>query len=372
MKRRHPKSAAQCGMSLIEIMIGLALGLLLSAVFMQIYLGSKQTYRLTDALARLQENGRFAMNLLTKDLRMAGFLSCGGGSARVANSVDGDGDWMYETTPLRGYEGGVSTFPTEFSANVRGGTDAVVVRFADPTSSYRVDSHVAESATIHLTQNHDLKQGEILVIANADCTQVGVFQMTNVNNNNTIDVAVHNTGNATSPGNCTKDLQGSFDCSDTSGALPRAYRDGSQLLRFTARAYYVANTDPPALYRRSLSHSGGNATTVAEELVRGVESLQIQYGVDTVKDGQRVADAYLTADQVDAANAGAGAWDDVLSVRIALLLRTLDDQVRPTADANAYDLNGTRADSSDDYDPVDDRRLRKVLTSVVALRNQVP
>ncbi|MGI0117280.1 PilW family protein [Zooshikella sp. RANM57] len=63
----------QSGLSLIELMIALVLGLLLLAGVLQVFLGSSQTYRLTGDLARAQENGRFALDMLTRDIRMAGY-----------------------------------------------------------------------------------------------------------------------------------------------------------------------------------------------------------------------------------------------------------------------------------------------------------
>ncbi|RDH45522.1 PilW family protein [Zooshikella ganghwensis] len=63
----------QSGLSLIELMIALVLGLLLLAGVLQVFLGSSQTYRLTGDLARAQENGRFALDMLARDIRMAGY-----------------------------------------------------------------------------------------------------------------------------------------------------------------------------------------------------------------------------------------------------------------------------------------------------------
>ncbi|WP_027707094.1 PilW family protein [Zooshikella ganghwensis] len=63
----------QKGLSLIELMIALVLGLLLVAGVIQIFLGTSQTYRLTGDIARVQENARFALDILARDIRMAGY-----------------------------------------------------------------------------------------------------------------------------------------------------------------------------------------------------------------------------------------------------------------------------------------------------------
>ena len=66
----------QSGFSLIEIMIALVIGLFLLSGILQIFSASQQTYRMQGNLARLQENGRFALNFLVHDIRMAGYWGC--------------------------------------------------------------------------------------------------------------------------------------------------------------------------------------------------------------------------------------------------------------------------------------------------------
>jgi len=65
----------QTGFSLVELMVAVTLGLILVAIIAQIYVGSKQTYRTQDDLARLQEEGRYAMELISRSLRLAGYRS---------------------------------------------------------------------------------------------------------------------------------------------------------------------------------------------------------------------------------------------------------------------------------------------------------
>lgn len=66
----------QTGMTLIEIMIALLIGAFLIGGVLQIFINSRQTYRMQEALSRLQENGRFAMNFISKDIRMTGYWGC--------------------------------------------------------------------------------------------------------------------------------------------------------------------------------------------------------------------------------------------------------------------------------------------------------
>jgi type IV pilus assembly protein PilW len=128
----------------------------------------------------------------------------------------------------------------------------------------------------------------------------------------------------------------------------------------------------PSLFR---SRPTGAAGVIArEELVEGVEDLRIAYAVDTSIPADGQADfvdpdgdgnPYLTAAQVDsAAVPGANAsqrWARVVSARISSLIRTNEDGVVPVA--QSYTFNGVATVPAD-------RRLRKVSTNVIRLRNR--
>jgi type IV pilus assembly protein PilW len=62
------------GFTLVEILVALAIGALLTSGFVQIFSSSKKTYLIQDNLSRLQENARFAMDFLARDIRMAGHI----------------------------------------------------------------------------------------------------------------------------------------------------------------------------------------------------------------------------------------------------------------------------------------------------------
>jgi type IV pilus assembly protein PilW len=71
--KTHRISATQKGMTLVEIMIAMLIGVFLTAGVLQIFISAKQAYKLQENLSRLQENGRIAMDLISKDVRMAGY-----------------------------------------------------------------------------------------------------------------------------------------------------------------------------------------------------------------------------------------------------------------------------------------------------------
>ncbi|NOU14620.1 MAG: prepilin-type N-terminal cleavage/methylation domain-containing protein [Methylococcaceae bacterium] len=69
-------SRYQNGMTLIEIMISLLIGAFLLGGVLQVFIGTKQTNRMQENVSRLQENGRLALDFLSKDIRMAGYWGC--------------------------------------------------------------------------------------------------------------------------------------------------------------------------------------------------------------------------------------------------------------------------------------------------------
>lgn len=360
MTSRRP--SRQTGFSLVELMVALALGLMLAAVIGTVFVTGKQTLRTTDALSRIQENARHVFETLSYDVRMAGFTGCA--YATQANVLNNSADWDKDlfNFPLRGYEEGVDTFPADVAGQTLRGDVFTALR-ADNQKEYIVASHNPAAAQLHLTANHDLKQGEVLVAT--DCSHAAVFQMTNVNLNDNIDVVVHNTG-AGSPGNCTKGLGLPVDCASPQGTS-YTFAPGSRLLRLSSVAYYL-RTNPqgePALYRQRLSRSSGSAVLLAEEMAEGVENMQVRYGVDTTASADGAVDAYVSADQVAVVAPGvtlAEKWRRVLSVRVSLLLVSASGS-SVTTKPQTYAFNGVTTTASD-------QRLRKVLDYTINVRNR--
>lgn len=76
MAKLHPAPTDQTGLTLLELMISLSLGLLLLVGIGTIYVGSNQTYRVQEQSARIQESGRYALEVIGRSLRQAGYTTC--------------------------------------------------------------------------------------------------------------------------------------------------------------------------------------------------------------------------------------------------------------------------------------------------------
>ena len=92
------------GLTLVELMVSILLGIFLSSGVVGVYLDSKRNYLAEEEMARIQENGRYTLSLLKRELMMAGFF----GGVLQANQItpkavtgDCDTNWALDGgTPL--------------------------------------------------------------------------------------------------------------------------------------------------------------------------------------------------------------------------------------------------------------------------------
>jgi type IV pilus assembly protein PilW len=100
-------------------------------------------------------------------------------------------------------------------------------------------------------------------------------------------------------------------------------------------------------------NGAGEYGVVVEELVEGIEDMQVLYGEDTNGDG--TANYYVPFDEIADA-------DDVISIRVSLLVRSIEDNIVQGTQTLIYNGSNT---------PFSDGHLRKVFTSTIALRNRL-
>lgn len=338
-------SARQGGISLVEIMIALTLSLALTGGALTVYLGTRQSYRTSDAMARIQENARYAFEILGRDLRMAGYRGCVGESTTLTNTLNASGTFLWNFgQPIYGYEAvspsAWNVTPDSAIPSPLGGRDIVVVRGAFGSGT-RVLQHPGGtppgSADLKVKVGSGLSRGDIVLVT--DCLAAAIFQITNINSSGGFDNTVHNTGSISGmvPGNATKELGKSFE--------------GGEIQRISTKIYYIRNNaaGQPALYRKE-------GAAAADEMVEGVQDMQILYGVDET--GGTSADRYETAGWIETN----GRWDSVLAVKVGLLLRSVEDGVVNTP--QTYRFNGASVTATD-------RRLYQSFETTFTLRNRV-
>lgn len=123
----------QQGVTLVELMIALIVGLILIASVLQIFVRNNQTYRMTDASSRVQEKARFAFSFLTKETRAAGYYGCAGQATSITNTLNKSPDFLYDFgAAIEGFEATSSsawapTIDTSIKSPL-GGSDILVIR----------------------------------------------------------------------------------------------------------------------------------------------------------------------------------------------------------------------------------------------------
>lgn len=349
----------QRGLTLVEMMVALTLSLILIAGTLQIFLSSKQAYRTEDALSRIQENGRFALDYLATEVRKTGYTGCMPASAlsSVENILNSPGSYGWDfKNMLVGYEATSSTspgswsptFPLTLSPAPVPGTDAITVRFMASDGIDLVPPY-SDSAQLFISPASvsagDLAIGDIAMVT--DCKKGSIFQITNLQSSGGKVNVVHS--------------QGSFTPGNSQSLFSNSYGEDAELAVFVTEMFYIGDdttTGEPALYRVYLQESGGNTAKLSppQVLADGIQDMQILYGEDTDSDG--TANRYVTADNVTS-------MDDVVSVRIALLARSDEDNVTTAKQTYTFPtVGGTTVTASD-------RRLRHGFSSTITLRNRV-
>ena len=81
---------SQKGLSLIELMIAMTLSFIVAAAMISLFINSRQSYRVNENMSRLQENARFAVAFISRDLRMADYRPCVMEEERLDDAISGE------------------------------------------------------------------------------------------------------------------------------------------------------------------------------------------------------------------------------------------------------------------------------------------
>lgn len=359
----HLPHGLQRGISLVELMVAMTLGLVLTLGVTQVFLGSSKTYRTSDAIAYLQENLRYSLARISTDIRMAGSKGCLVGEPnnhlRTANAGylatlwnpgrevvgwEAPNTGLGDSVELNGFTtgGGNWTNGTNFAApaaianNAVRGTDFVVVTGSELISITLDGNPSATANTIGTDGASGIPQWSLMLAVAEDCSVGDRFQKTNLETAAGILIE-RDTG---APGN-------------ESATVLQTYTDDASVYRYRSTGYFIGSgvNNEPALFRVALTPGESNTPV---ELVSGVESMQILYGT---ANNSKTAESYVDASDITN-------WEDVVSVRIALLMRS-GDQILDEDNSQTFNLAGV------EIDPGADRRARLVATTTAGIRNRL-
>ena len=247
------------GFSLVELMIAMVLGLVLLGGVIGVFLSNQNTARATNDLSNLQNSVRLTFQLLSQDIRSAGFAGCNN-SPRVVSIIEVGG----ATPQWANWVGGIQGFAADAQGN-----ESIRLMYGSGVSN-SVATHAPPVFTLSAAPN--LAAGDIAMIC--DDTLSSIFQVSAVGAT-TLSHAASGAGTL----NCTADLGIDFPfvCANPRG---RFFAADSMIMRFESVRWFVApslrNNAVNALFRESLVAG----QVVAEEVLAGVASLNFAYQLD--------------------------------------------------------------------------------------------
>lgn len=303
----HGSRQHQAGLTLIEFMVSIAIGMLMIAALATLIASQSSTRGEIDKSGKMIENGRYATQTLANDIQMAGYWGelpsqpappaslpdpC---SVATADLIDAMG------MAVQGYDA-PATLPANLAVcvkNQKPGTDVLVVRRVDPDMSA-----VQTAGAIDLTK---VVEGQVYLQTGMDSTGATLTDV----------VAVGSSSAAT---NATTFLLKKKD-----------KVSAANLRKMVVHIYYIskcsvevggscANADGgapiPTLKRVDLGVAGGAPVLTATTLAEGIENLQIDYGIDSDSDG--------APNGSDIAAPTTAQWPDVVTLKVYLLARSTD------------------------------------------------
>ena len=363
----------QEGFSLTELMVAMAIGLIILAAVATLFVNSGKTYNNQDRLARVQENGRFAMYYLLRDLRMTSYSGCQKDLAnRLRNNLNTTTGFYFGSTslitPVEGIDnvassptwspsGDTTTLPTNLWKDSSASTaqpDMLAIRMVDTSMMAHVTDNPMAGFTNKITVDSvtSFKAGDIILIA--DCMKADLFQISDAPDTVAKQLSHSNAcASGISPCNSRPDLSKQYG---SEGRPPAS--SPSAVFKFSTRRYFIGKNPngTPSLYR---DDNGLNS----QELVEGIESIQILYGVASPPNKEPSIYRKANALSLGAADPTAD-WANVVSVKIGILARTPNTK-DTDIDKNTYDVNGTT------LGPFNDRNSRRVFIATVSLKNLI-
>ncbi len=358
-KKSSRFSPAQRGLTLIELMIAMILGLLILLAVLYIFQGSRKTYGYNEELSRVQENGRIAIDIINNDLRMAGYYYGGpiwrlllrGGQkvtdysgdnvvATIANITSPPViDLSVSGTAGTGATPGEATHVATLPGAVATGTDAVTITRI--TQSFPVQAQDKDGISISNAFNvTSINNGENLLLAS--CRGLVTLTVASVNAN---------------PATLSNTIIPTVPIPDERN---KNFGNAGRILRFGSVQYSIQNT--------GRKNAAGDAVYSLfrgnQELVEGVEDMQISLGKgDENNDGSRPRTVTGYVALASASGLTQQDWGDATALRVSLRVTSVENVLEnapPSIDSGGI-LFTPRTD---------DRRIHQIFSTTVALRNR--
>lgn len=331
MKHSQNRSGHQ-GFTLVEILVGVALSSIVMLGITQLFVANSHTYNLLSGQSFMQESGRFAVKLITRSGQMAGYKGCFSKNEDTHKTFLADIPYEFNIgTGVIGFEGVDENWLPDieavlprtvggddfniYVAGVTGagngidttkilrGTDIVTFNYID-RKNHRLAVDMVTSDEAIETEDTDYEFGTDYMAFIHDCEKATIFRVTGFDGGLKIE---HNAN---------------VDADGYTNALTRlaefyTFETDAYVSAIVSETYFIGVSEgenktgqsPMSLWRKT-------GIEAPEEVVEGIEDLQVKYGIDT--DDDDVPNKYVNANEV-------GDFDRVLTLRITIVANSVDD-----------------------------------------------
>lgn len=306
----------QRGITLIELLIAMVLGLFVTMAMTQLFIATKTTYMLQQGNSRIQEGGRFGTDMLLRDVRLAGYVGCSGGelvtpkipSAAVPEMLK---HFVSEGLVIFGIDNadGSETDVTGTDYGETAGTDILSVQAISEKGVGLIANMIPVNGAIEISgKGPGFAADDQLLITNCSSADLIVAGAAVVNGDGNTEIT-------------------------HADNLSIVYGPGAIVIEPTVYSYFVKDTGRKdssgnainALYRR-------DAVGTDVEMLEGVTDMQLEFGID--ENADRVIDKYygdasaaedstykIQSFDWDEDNNN---WDRVVSMTVTLSIRSVD------------------------------------------------
>lgn len=321
MNRAFSHRRSSLGVSLVELMISMVLGLIVAGAAVAMFAANRATYSASENMGRIQEAGRTAFELMARDVREAGGNPCDA-SLTLTNGLNTPtGNWWKNwNNGLIGYNGTTAfpdvAFGTTAGARVSG-TEALEVKYGELPSTVNVTAALTDAnlnQPIPVRTVAGLTTNDMLVAC--DYRGATIFQATGFAGNTILHASGAGTGG--SPGNSGASLLLGPHGNDKDGNPMPGLAINGMVSKLRASRWYIGcngradctNPIGRSLYQSSLVNTAGTYSVVNDEIANGVSNMTFLY----LPSG---GTAYTNA-------AGVTNWSTVGAIKVTLTISAPD------------------------------------------------
>lgn len=310
-----PPASSCRGLSLVEVMIAMVLGLIVVLGVVSVMSNNRQNYRITETLSELQENGRMAFEIVARDIRAARDTGCG--PTPVTDTLLPAGtEWWRVWRPLRGFDGATTAVAIGSGVGERV-ADTHALQLQGTRDGWPLTNSTPDAIEVTSLADNPFKANDIIVLCDLSTATSTLHRITNVSGSKV-------------------------------GIQPATNASDGQLAHLRSITWYIGNNGRDDEGGRSLYRVRyeGDAPPVTEEILPGIADMQLRF---------RIADNPNLQDisAITLAN-----WERVNAIEVTFTVESTQANVTTAPDADAQ--------------VGDDNRLRRRFTHIVAIRNTAP